>query len=123
MIDRVDQRIAELDSSNKDDKKKITRLKKDKTVLEKRLSLIDELLKQIGGQLEFGECKRLILSKFSNAATDQLVRYLGTGKRQLVAKVENLWDKYAVPSEQLDCQREQTLGALKGFLDRLGYSQ
>ena len=37
------------------------------------------------------------------------------------AIVENLWDKYAVSSQALDGERENTLAALKGFLTGLGY--
>jgi type I restriction enzyme M protein len=44
-------------------------------------------------------------------------------KRGLVAKVENLWDKYAVSSQEMEAQREQTLGELNEFLVKLGYRE
>jgi len=37
--------------------------------------------------------------------------------------MENLWDKYAVSSRQLEAQRSQTLMELNQFLVKLGYIQ
>jgi type I restriction-modification system DNA methylase subunit len=42
-------------------------------------------------------------------------------KRGLVQVVENLWDKYAVPSRELESERTETLKTLDGFLKGLGY--
>ncbi len=42
-------------------------------------------------------------------------------RRALLAIVENLWDKYAVPSQMLEAEREGTLSVLNGFLASLGY--
>jgi hypothetical protein len=35
--------------------------------------------------------------------------------------VENLWDKYAVSSQELEVEREETLAELNEFLSKLGY--
>jgi type I restriction enzyme M protein len=35
--------------------------------------------------------------------------------------VENLWDKYAVSSRELESRRAETLKTLDGFLKGLGY--
>lgn len=35
--------------------------------------------------------------------------------------VENLWDKYAVSSRELESWRAETLKTLDGFLEGLGY--
>jgi type I restriction enzyme M protein len=35
--------------------------------------------------------------------------------------LENLWDKYAVSSRELEAQRSETLKTLNGFLKSLGY--
>ena len=47
--------------------------------------------------------------------------YLNAEKRTLVAVVENLWDKYAVSSRELEQARSETLKVLDGFLDGFGY--
>ena len=39
----------------------------------------------------------------------------------LIAVVENLWDKYAVSSQELEAEREKTLAELNEFLSKLGY--
>jgi type I restriction enzyme M protein len=47
--------------------------------------------------------------------------YLDAEKRALFAIVENLWDKYAVSSQTMEKERENTLLALKKCLSGLGY--
>ncbi|MFH1489685.1 MAG: hypothetical protein ABII06_12355 [Pseudomonadota bacterium] len=53
--------------------------------------------------------------------TNELNRYLNAEKRRLIAVVENLWDKYAVSSRELEAERTETLKKLEGFLQNLGY--
>lgn len=121
LIRQVDTQLAALDSANKDDKKKITALNKDKTALQARLAKTDAILKAIGGQLTEDEARRLILKKLYDLATNELSRYLNTEKRALIAGVENLWDKYAVSSRELENERAAALKMLDGFLRKLGY--
>jgi type I restriction enzyme M protein len=54
-------------------------------------------------------------------ANSELNRYLNAEERGLVQVVENLWDKYAVSSRELERARGETLKVLEGFLARLGY--
>jgi type I restriction enzyme M protein len=103
------------------EKKKITALTKDKTALELRLTKIDSLLIAIGGQLSEDDAKRLILKKLHDIANTELLRYLNAEKRSLIAAVDNLWDKYAVSSQILEQQREQTLTAFSQFMTQLKY--
>ena len=118
---QVDVQLANLDNGNKDDKKKITALNKDKAALQSRLAKTDAILTVIGGQLTEKEARRLILKKLYDLARNELSRYLNAEKRALVAVVENLWDKYAVSSRELEAERAQTLKKLEGFLQSLGY--
>ena len=48
-------------------------------------------------------------------------RYMNAEKRVLIQGVENLWDKYAVSSSELESGRAGILKVLDGFIDRLGY--
>jgi type I restriction enzyme M protein len=121
LIRQVDAQLANLDNGNKDDKKKIAALNKDKAALQTRLSKTDAILAAIGGQLTEEEARRLILKKLYDLARNELGRYLNTEKRGLVAVVENLWDKYAVSSRELESERSETLKRLEGFLQLLGY--
>ncbi|MEN6317180.1 MAG: type I restriction-modification system subunit M [Syntrophaceae bacterium] len=121
LIRQVDAQLANLDSANKDDRKKITALNKDKATLEARLARTDAILTAIGGQLTEEEARSLILKKLYDLARNELNRYLNAEKRGLFAVVENLWDKYAVSSRELETERTETLKTLDGFLQKLGY--
>jgi type I restriction enzyme M protein len=121
LLQQVETEIEALNPNNKDDKKKITALHKDKDALNLRLSRIDGVLTQIGGQLTDAEAKTLILKKLYDWVKEQLTRYLNVEKRVLIARVENLWDKYAVSSRELEMEREETLKTLDKFLSKLGY--
>jgi type I restriction enzyme M protein len=121
LIQQVIAEMAGLKSNDKDHKRKIAGLTKDKEALEKRLTRIDGLLVAIGGQLTTEEAKGLILQKLYDWVREQLTRYLNGAKRSLIALVEKLWDKYAVSSQELEAEREETLAELNQFLSKLGY--
>ncbi|WAM22765.1 MAG: type I restriction-modification system subunit M (plasmid) [Candidatus Methanoperedens sp.] len=121
LIRQVDTQLANLDNANKDDKKKITALYKDKATLEERLAKTDGILAIIGGQLTEEDARRLILKKLYDLAYHELNRYLNAEKRGLIHVVENLWDKYEFSSRELEYERTETLKTLDGFLNGLGY--
>jgi type I restriction enzyme M protein len=121
LIRQVDAQLANLDSASKDDKKKITALNKDKAALQAHLAKTDHILTAIGGQLTEEQARQLILKKLYDLAASELSRYLNAEKRALIAVVENLWDKYAVSSRELERARSEILKTLDGFLRGLGY--
>jgi type I restriction enzyme M protein len=121
LIKQVEAQVANLDSNNEIDKKKINALNKDKAALENRIAKTDAVLGVIGGQLTSDEAKYIILAKLCDIASAELERYLNTEKRVLIHGVENLWDKYAVSSQKMEETRKETLGQLYDFLGRLGY--
>ncbi|MEA1868632.1 MAG: N-6 DNA methylase, partial [Euryarchaeota archaeon] len=121
LIRQVDAQLVNLDPGNKADKKKITALDKGKAVLEARLAKTDGILAVIGEQLSEEESRGLILKKLYDIAHQELNRYLNVEKRGLVQVVENLWDKYAVSSRELESERSETLKKMDGFLKGLGY--
>jgi type I restriction enzyme M protein len=121
LLRQADAALAKLDPKDKADKKKITALNKDKAVINERLAKTDALVTEIGGQLTEEQARRLILKKLYDIAHSELNRYLKAEKRGLIAAVENLWDKYALSSRQLEEARADTLETLNGFLEALGY--
>ena len=121
LIRQVDAQLANLDPTKKEDKKKVTALNKDKVALEARLAKTDGILNAIGGQLTEEEARRLILNKLYDLARHELSRYLNAEKRELIQVVENLWDKYAVSSSELESERNETIKELDEFLKGLGY--
>lgn len=121
LLSQVETRLAKLDEGKKEDKKEFAALQKDRTVLVARIKKTDALLDTIGGPLTETEAKTLILKKLYDLANSELNRYLNAEKRVLVQAVENLWDKYAVSSRELETERAGTLKVLDGFLSGLGY--
>ncbi len=121
LIRQVESQIAPLNPRNKEEGKKIAALQKDKAVLEARIGQTDTLLAEIGGPLTDEQAKRLILKKLYDIASAELERYLNAEKRGLVQGVENLWNKYAVSSRDIEQQRQETMGQLNGFLKGVGY--
>ena len=121
LIRQVDTQLSNLNNANKDDKKKITALNRDKATLKKRLAKTDGILAVIGGLLTEEDARRLILKKLYDIGHQELNCYLNAEKRELVQMVENLWDKYAVSSRELESERNETLKELDGFLSGLGY--
>jgi type I restriction enzyme M protein len=118
---QVDAQLTTLSDANKEEKRKITALQKDKVVLQARLAKTDALLVSIGGQITDAEARTLILKKLYDLANEELNRYLNAEKRRLIQAVENLWDKYAVSSRALEADRAGTLTELNEFLTALGY--
>jgi len=115
--------IKELDPKKKDEKRKINALKKDIATLQDRIAHVDSVFKAIGGMLSDEEAKRLILKKLYDLVNTELTRYLNAEKRSLIQVFENLWDKYAVSSRELEAERGETLAALGSFLNKLGYAE
>jgi type I restriction enzyme M protein len=118
---QIDARLADLDENKKDDKKRISALRKDHQALQTRVAKIDSLLGSIGGPLTDEQARTLILQKLYDLAADELRRYVDAEKRVLVKAVENKWDKYALSRRDIESHRHSALGVLDGFLKDLGY--
>jgi type I restriction enzyme M protein len=123
LIAQANEQIKQLDAKNADDNKKAKALEKDKKTLEERLSRVDELMRAIGQQITAAECKSLILKKLHDLVDTELARYLNAEKRALIRIVENLWDKYAMSSAELESAQERVVTELHGYLGKLGYIQ
>jgi type I restriction enzyme M protein len=121
LLDTIKTQLATLSEDKKDEKKQINALRKDQTALTARIQRADQVLADIGGKLTDEQAKTLILKKLHDLATAELQRYLNAEKRQLVAELENLWNKYAVSSKALEDERSKTLKTLDAFMAGLGY--
>jgi len=121
LLRQVDAQLAALYEDNKEDRKKITALQKDRAELQTRMAKTDALVASIRGQITEAEAKTLILKKLYDLANQELNRYLNAEKRRLIQLVENLWDKYAISSLTLEGRRTETVNVLDGFLSGLGY--
>ncbi len=119
----LDTAKTEIEPSKKGKKPadKTKKLEADIAVLKERLKKIETLHAAIGGTITEETAKSLILQKHHDLVLDQLNRYLNAEKRALVLVFENLWDKYAVPADTLETERNQTMQTLRQYLKQLEY--
>ena len=121
LISQIDKELSFLNTGKSDEKKKITALNKDKSILQEKIGKTDEILASIGGKLTEEQAKELILTKLYDLIHTELLRYLNTEKRTFIQLIENLWNKYAVSKAELEGKRVETINQLDGFLKDLGY--
>jgi len=125
------QRIDKIDKKNTEVSKVKQTLKKMKEELEgitKKNQKTKEEIKIKKGKVDFKrdslteeETKKLLLEKFYELISKQLEKYLNTEKRELIKIFENLWDKYTVPLESLNVERDRKVKKLDEFLKGLKY--
>ena len=121
LIKSIEGQIADLNPQNEADKKLAGALNRDKATIRRRFDRADALMAEIGGQLTQQEAKDLILKKLYDLVATEQVRYLNAERRALIALCENLWEKYAVSSRELEAARVETLQELDELLGALGY--
>ncbi|HLB45525.1 MAG TPA: class I SAM-dependent DNA methyltransferase, partial [Anaerolineales bacterium] len=104
----------------------IKALKKELAATRKRLAALKaELagrLTQARAALTLEGCAQLALDLFRDDLAAQLDRYVAAHRQQVIATVENWWDKYHVPLRQIEAEREATVRRLDEFMERLGYA-
>ena len=66
------------------------------------------------------ECD-LVLRLAKNDVVIHLNAYVTAHRQQIIAALENWWDKYAVPLHRIEAEREATATRFAGFLRDLGY--
>lgn len=86
-----------------------------------KLANADKLLDSIGGMMSEEECRELILEKHHRLINGELSRYLNAEKRQIIALLDNLWDKYAESHKAILGERDATFTMLNRLLTELKY--
>jgi type I restriction enzyme M protein len=110
-IDLQLERHSSLDAELKQLKANIREVEKQK----------DEMIAAARAKINEDDAKRLILKRFQGLLTEQFDGYLRQYQRSFIAGVENLWQKYAVTTEQILAQRAESATQLNIFLKELGY--
>ena len=108
---------------DKDQKKKITALKRDIKILVERIAAIERLADSVGGVISEEDARELILLKHHDLVNDQLQKYLGTEKQLLILFFELLLQKYISSLEELENGQVEATVLLKQFLQKLGYQE
>jgi len=100
-------------------------LKRELTATKKVVkSLRAELSKRVGearSALSAGQCRRLALDIAKQNLAAQLDRYMTAHRKEVLAAVENWWDKYRVTMREIEAEREVAVSQLTEFVRRLGY--
>ncbi len=109
---------AKLEKQIKDWKKQRTALVK--KLKAKRATLPDELNREVDA-LDNAKAAELLLTILHHDMTAIVERYIGNQRQQVVAAVENWWDKYKVTLTEIEQARDKAAKTLAGYLEGLGY--
>ncbi|WP_432737398.1 N-6 DNA methylase [Maridesulfovibrio sp. FT414] len=134
-IDQQQVRIVETDSNIKKlnaEKTAIDQKLKNHAALEKELKdlksgirvvekQMDDLVEKAREKISEGEAKKLILERFHDELVDRYDEYLRQHLRGFIARIDNLWDKYAVTLNDILAERDREAEVLSGYLRELGY--
>lgn len=109
---------VKLEKQIKDWKKQRTALAK--KLKAKRATLPDELNGKVDA-LDSAQAAELLLTILHHDMTAIVESYIGNQRQQVVAAVENWWDKYKVTLTEIAQARDKAAKALAGYLEGLGY--
>ncbi|MGI0480541.1 hypothetical protein ACN4EE_07100 [Geminocystis sp. CENA526] len=97
------------------------RLKEAKNELKELKNNLIERLDEARRALRDDECQKLVLAIFFEGLEQELERYVTAHRQQVIAVVENWWDKYRVTFRCLEEERSQVVNELNSFFEGLGY--
>jgi type I restriction enzyme M protein len=99
-------------------KKALTGVKKQQKAMQQ------EFVTKLGkarAELTAAQERDLVLGLAKNDLAAHLGAYVNAHRRQIIATLENWWDKYAVSLRQIEAEHDVTSTELTGFLGDLGY--
>lgn len=88
-------------------------------------TLKNELVKRLEAAREAltdEQCQELVLTIFKDGLIAELERYVTAHRQQVIAAVENWWDKYRVTLKDIEAERDAAAKRLSEFLQELGYA-
>ena len=121
-IEENEVEIAEIEAQLEPYKKIVQQLKEAKAKLK---TLKNELVKRLEGAraaLSNEDCQDLVLAIFKDGLIAELERYVTAHRQQVIAAVENWWDKYRVTLQDIETERDAAAKKLSEFLQGLGYA-
>lgn len=95
------------------------------TVRKHQQELLDNLLNTLDEkrqQLTPEECEYHILDITRENIASQLERYIMAHRQQVIAAIENWWDKYHVTLQEIETRRDEAARELAMYLKGLGYN-
>ncbi|MEI2581746.1 hypothetical protein [Scytonema sp. PRP1] len=122
LIEQTEVEIAEIEAQLEPYKEITKQLKEAKAKLK---TLKNELVKRLDvarTALTNEECQGLVLGIFKDGLIVELERYVTAHRQQVIAAVENWWDKYRVTLQDIETERDAAAQQLNEFLHSLGYA-
>ncbi|MCC5667080.1 hypothetical protein LC653_25130 [Nostoc sp. CHAB 5784] len=120
-IEENEAEIAEIEAQLEPYKEIVQQLKEAKAKLK---TLKDELVNRLSAAraaLTDEDCQELVLAIFKDGLIAELERYVTAHRQQVIATVENWWDKYRVTLQDIETERDAAAKKLNEFLQGLGY--
>ena len=121
-IEESEAQIAEIEAQLEPYKQIVKQLKEAKAKLK---TLKNELVKRLEAArtaLNVEDCQELVLAIFKDGLIAELERYVTAHRQQVIAAVENWWDKYRVTLQDIEAERDAVAKKLSEFLQGLGYA-
>ncbi|MEH1951114.1 MAG: hypothetical protein V7K77_29800 [Nostoc sp.] len=121
-IEENEAEIAEIEAQLEPYKEIVKQLKEAKAELK---TLKNELVKRLEAArsaLTGEDCQELVLAIFKDGLIAELERYVTAHRQQVIAAVENWWDKYRVTLQDIETERDAAANKLNEFLQGLGYA-
>lgn len=81
----------------------------------------DELVEQARAKISNDEAREVIINRLGKLLLEIYNDYLKKDLRTCIAAIENLWNKYAITTKEIELSREEASIKLKEFLVELGY--
>ena len=96
-------------------------LKENKAILKTLKNELVTRLQAACQSLNEDKCQKLVLDIFKEGITTELERYVTAHRQQVIATVENCWDKYQVTLQDIERERDEAAKQLEKYLSQLGY--
>ncbi|TVP60082.1 MAG: hypothetical protein EA343_18260 [Nodularia sp. (in: Bacteria)] len=96
-------------------------LREAKTQLRTLKNGLVQLLETARTNLTEVECQDLVLGIFKDGLISELDRYMTAHRQEVIAAVENWWDKYRVNLQNIESERDSAAQQLSEFMRGLGY--
>ena len=68
------------------------------------------------------DCRNLVLDILNEKLAGHLKSYVTAHRQEVIAAVENWWDKYRVTLRDIEHNKEKAMAKLGKFLERMNYA-
>lgn len=120
-IDENEIEINAIESQLEPYKEINRQLREAKTQLRDLKNSLVEHLEAAREKLTDVECQDLVLGIFKDGLISELERYVTAHRQEVIAAVENWWDKYRVNLQDIESERDSAAQQLSEFMRGLGY--